>query len=318
MTARKPIMYANLHNHSTHSDGVYDPYEITKVAMDEGYGAMALTDHDTVTGNADLEAACKGVGMQSIYGCEFMTKSEKLGGLGFHLTAFDFDAEMPEMKEYLRRCSVTMTERTKACFKIGQDEGLLTKEITWQEVLDDNNGISWICNDHVFRTMKKKGLAEDKDYPPFLENIFFKYWKSVPDTYEKLDIEPLVALIRRAGGLVIVAHPYDRLEHMPYLTSIGIEGLEVWHPSVKKAEIPVALRIARDNKLYISGGPDHDGLCGGQYKFYDDYKSCPYYISELSAGTTREFFDEIKQRRFLSGREELISEYAAYHDEFLN
>lgn len=314
MSARKPIMYANLHNHCTHSDGVYTPYEITEIAKDEGYRAMAMTDHDTVTGNAELEAACKSLGMESIYGCEFMTKSEKLGGLDFHLTAFDFDADMPEMKEYLRRCSVTMTERTKACFKIGQDKGLLTKEITWQEVLDDNEGISWICNDHVFRTMKKKGLAEDKDYPPFLHNIFFKYWKSVPDAYPKLPLEEIVPLIKRAGGLVIVAHPHNKLDKIPYLMELGVEGLEVWHHALfNDDEIPNTLKIAAENKLYISGGPDHSGLCGGQYAFYEDYKNCPHYIPELSTGTTEEFFWEIKNRRFLDGREALISEYVEYY-----
>ena len=40
-------IYANLHTHSTHSDGVYTPAELVKIAKDEGYGAIAITDHDT-------------------------------------------------------------------------------------------------------------------------------------------------------------------------------------------------------------------------------------------------------------------------------
>lgn len=310
MTNNKPLMYANLHVHTTHSDGAYSPKEIADIAKKEGYGAIAVTDHDTVTGNEEIRKECEKLGLETIFGCEFMTTSDVLG-CGFHLTAFDFDADMPEMKEYLRKCSVTMSERTKACFDIGKREGLLPKEIEWDTVLADeqNNGITWICNDHVFRTMKKMGLAEDKDYPPFLHNIFFKYWTTVPDAYPKLPLEELVPLIKRAGGIVIVAHPHNVLDKIPHLINCGVEGIEVWHPDLTNEEIPMALKIASENNLYISGGPDHSGLCGGQYVFYDDYKSCPYYIPEFSTGTTREFFEEIKNRKLSDGRKDIISSY---------
>ena len=121
MTAKKPLMYANLHTHTTHSDGVYSPAEMARIAKAEGYSAIAVTDHDTVTGNEEIKAECQKLGMETIFGCEFMTHSDVLG-LDFHLTAFDFDAEMPEMKEYLRKCSYTMTERTRACFEIGLND----------------------------------------------------------------------------------------------------------------------------------------------------------------------------------------------------
>ena len=310
MTAKTPLMYANLHTHSTHSDGAFSPNEMARVAKDEGYSAIAVTDHDTVTGNAEIKAACAELGMETLFGCEFMTHSNVLG-LDFHLTAFDFNAEMPEMKEYLRRCSFTMTERTRACFEIGREKGLIPKGIEWKHVLADeqNKDITWICNDHVFRTMKKMGLAEDKDYPPFLEGIFFKYWTAVPDAYPKLVLEELVPLIRRADGLVIVAHPHGAIDTVPYLKKQGVEGLEVWHPDLTAEEIPQALRAAAENEMYISGGPDHSGLCGGQYPFYEDYKSCPYYIPDFSMGTTKEFFDEIKNRKMLCGREDIINSY---------
>ena len=75
----KPVMYANLHNHSTHSDGVYTVDEITDIAINEGYLAMALTDHDTVTGNAEMARVDASKGIETLFGCEFMTKSEKNG-----------------------------------------------------------------------------------------------------------------------------------------------------------------------------------------------------------------------------------------------
>ena len=60
--------YANLHSHSTHSDGKYTPAELVRVAAEEGYKAIAVTDHDTATGYPELKAECEKMGLQSIFG----------------------------------------------------------------------------------------------------------------------------------------------------------------------------------------------------------------------------------------------------------
>ena len=304
----KPKIYANLHNHTTHSDGVYTPDEIVKIAKDEGYLAFATTDHDTVTGNSETRIACEKYGMETIFGCEFMAYSKEFD-FEYHITAYDFDPEYPEMKEYLRQCSVTMTEKTREIFEYARENGLLTKEVTWQDVLDRNPGVTWFCNDHVFRTMKDMGLMTDKDYPPFLHDIFFKYWSMPKDAYEKLPIEELIPLIKRAGGIVLVAHPHEQLHRIPRLMELGIEGIEVWHPDLTQEEMNEALKIALENDLYISGGSDHSGLCGGQYSFYEDYTKCEYYIPECVMGTTKEFFDEIKYRKKNPNRVNIIKSY---------
>ena len=305
-------LYANLHNHTTHSDGVYTVEQIVRIAYNEGYRAIAMTDHDTVTGNAELPRACSPLGMESIFGCEFMTKSEALG-MSFHLTAYGFDPTLPEMKEYLRQCSENMTEKTRITFERARAAGDLPGELTWDMILEDNPGVTWFCNDHVFRTMKKMGIYVDMDYPHFYKNIFGNHGRDTPHLYEKKPLEQMVPFIRRAGGTVLVAHPHNQLDVIPRLVELGVEGLEVWHPDLTPDEIPRALKIASEYDLYISGGSDHSGLCGGQYCFFDDYKKCEYYIPELSAGTTREMFSELLAGHLMQGRRELIGEYIEYY-----
>jgi predicted metal-dependent phosphoesterase TrpH len=56
-------LYANLHLHSTHSDGVDTPTKLAQLVYEEGYKAAALTDHDSVSGNAEFMAACRALGM---------------------------------------------------------------------------------------------------------------------------------------------------------------------------------------------------------------------------------------------------------------
>lgn len=57
-------IYASLHAHSTHSDGVYSPEELAQVGFDQGYQALVLTDHDTVTGDAEMMEACRKMGFR--------------------------------------------------------------------------------------------------------------------------------------------------------------------------------------------------------------------------------------------------------------
>ena len=299
-------IYANLHTHTTHSDGVYTPEEIVKIAYDEGYRAFTAADHDTITAYPEVKAECEKYGMESILGCEFTGYSEEFK-FTFHITAYGFDPEYPEMKEYLRRCSARIRNQTEILFHRGVADGFIPAGITWQDVLDHNKGVSWLCNDHVFRSMKAMGLATDLDYPDFFKNAFGKRRGEVPDLYEFLPLPELLDLIKRAGGIAFVAHPHNHVEDIPGLMKLGITGLEIWHSLLTDEEKIRGLEIARDYNLYVSGGSDHEGLCGGQYAFYEDYKNTEYYIPECSAGTTKEFFDEIVNRKFMPDREQYIN-----------
>ena len=302
-------IYANLHLHSTHSDGVYTPAELVKIAKDEGYGALAITDHDTATAYTELKSECYKAGMETIFGCEFSVYSAEFGSQ-FHITAYNFDPEYPEMKEYLRGCSAAKTKGTEILFERGRENGYIPKSVTWQDVLDCNKGITWLGNDSVFRSMKQKGIAVDKDYPAFFTNVYGKHRDEIPKLFDFLSLTEIIRLIKEAGGICIVAHParrFGKLEYVPRLKELGVDGLEVWHWLLTAEERIEALRLALEYDLYVSGGSDHAGLCGGTYQFYEDYKNTEYYIPELSAGTTKEFFEEIVNRKLMPDREKYIN-----------
>ncbi len=300
-------LYANLHSHSTHSDGEYTPAELAKIAKDEGYGALAITDHDTATAYPELKAACEALGMESVFGCEFTAFCKEFN-FNFHITAFGFDPEYPEMKEYLRKCSATLAHQTETLFERGKANGFISNEITWQDVLDYNKGITWLCNNHVFQTMKHMGLATDADYPAFFENVYHHHRREVPKLYEFLPMEEIISLVKAAGGIVILAHPYGNTDKIPRLVEYGIDGVEVWHSSLKDEERLAVLKLALEHNLYISGGSDHEGLCGGQYSRYEDPTKTRFYKPELSMGTTKFLYEEIRDMRKSQDRKDYIKE----------
>ena len=290
--------YANLHLHSTHSDGVFSPAELVKVAKDEGYKALAITDHDTASAYPELKAACEKEGLDCIFGVEFSVTKPSY----FHIVGFDFDPEYPEMKDYLTDMAFGEREVTRLCFKEATENGNITG-ITWEEVLEFNKGIPWLCNNHVFRAMKAKGLIEESEYMNwFLKNFQDqrgKYIKEVNISFKPLD--ELVDLIKRAGGFAVCAHPdMNQLGKIDMLVEAGIEGLEVLHAELSEKEQELALSICLERGLYISGGSDHSGLCGGYYDSFESeeaLKASNLYIEPLSSGVTEEHYLEIKTRR---------------------
>ena len=292
-------LYANLHSHSTHSDGVYTPSELVKIAHDEGYKALALSDHDTVTGNAEIKAECAKYGMETIFSAEFTVNE------GYHIVAMDFDPDHPKMKAYLEGMSLRETDQTRVLFERGLKEGFL-HDITWQNVLDDNAGITWICNEQVFRSLKKRGLAVDRDYPAFFDNVFGDHRGEVPPCFPFLDAVPMIRLIREAGGIAIHAHPQDQLKDAEKLVSEGLSGIEVWHSMLSPAERNEALALAETYDLFVSGGSDHEGICGGQAVRLADYESSPWYAPPCTLGTTEYFFRELKERRLFPDRRTAI------------
>jgi len=305
-------MYANLHTHTTHSDGVYSPEEMVKVAKNEGYGAIAISDHDTATAYPYLKEACEKEGMECIFAVEFSVFEPDW----YHIIGFDFDPEYTEMKDYLTKMSENTVYTTKSCFDEAVELGNITG-ITWEEILEFNKGVTWLCNNHIFRAMKAKGMVEENQYMDWFNLNFREQRGKYKGRHKFKTLPEIVKLIKDAGGIAVVAHPTDeQLSRIDYLIENGIEGLEVWHPEVEGKTRQKAFSLAIKHNLFISGGSDHSGLCGGFYDSYKDeesLKESKHYIKPMSAGTTKQFFEELKQRKLSDNRCTELKIYANLH-----
>ena len=288
--------YANLHLHSTHSDGVYSPAELVRIAKEEGYRALAITDHDTASAYPELCQACESEGMECLFGVEF-TVSEPMD---FHIVGFGFDPEYPEMKKYLADMALRQTDNTKCCFDEAVKTGGITG-ITWEEVLEYNAGIPWLCNNHVFRAMKAKGLIKEEEYMVWFDKNFRHQRGWFPPSHRFNTLFEMTRLIEKAGGFAICAHPKMRqLGAIDLLLSAGIKGLEVLHPSLSEEEKTLSRRICLERGLFISGGSDHSGLCGGYYDSFESeeaLRASDLYVDPLTVGVEEHYYREIREGR---------------------
>lgn len=291
-------VYANLHLHSTHSDGKYSPAELVREAKAEGYKALAITDHDTATAYPELVAAAKEQGMECIFGVEFSVNKPK----NYHIVGFDFDPEYPPMKKYLADMAVRQTDNTYGVFNEGVEKGYFTG-ITWEEILEYNEGIKWLCNEHIFNAMLDKGLVEKCNYMEWFNKYVRDQRGHYPPTIPFKTLPEIVSMIKEAGGFAVAAHlfrPYGSLDDVDQLIEYGVEGIEVLHPDIPAEEQERAIRIALEKDLFVSGGSDHSGLCGGCYSGFpneEELHKSPLYIPEMSAGVSRGFYEELKNRK---------------------
>lgn len=284
--------FANLHLHSTHSDGVYTPAELVKIAKEEGYKAIAITDHDTATAYPELQAACKEEGLECIFGVEFTVAKPD----PYHITAFNFDPEYPPMKQYLADMGLRQTDNTKKCFELAVEKGDITG-ITWEEVLDFNPGVIWLCNDHVFRAMLSKGLVKRENYNAWFNKIFWKQRSLFPPIINFKTTAELIKLVEDAGGFTVLAHPHNQLDHLPRLVDLGLKGVEVSHSMLNEEERARARELALEYNLFMSGGTDHEGLLGGQYDAFpseEELMKSEFYLEPLSVGIEEKYFREIQ------------------------
>ena len=102
------------------------------------------------------------------------------------------------------------------------------------------------------------------------------------------DVEQVIGVIRQAGGIAILAHPNHRVEYVPQLVEMGLNGIEVSHPHIFEDTARQAVRAAAQYKLYRSGGTDHTGAMSGCY----GRNAVP-----ATEGITEEEYLTIKERR---------------------
>ncbi len=293
----KVIQFANLHMHSTHSDGEFSPTTLVEMAKDEGYKAVALTDHDSMSGVPEFIDACNKNGLEYVTGIEFTCVGVEEA---YHITGLDFDINHKGVQEYCALMAERETFRTRTLFDKGSKGGTLMG-ITWEDVEKANPGIVWFCVDHVFRTLLKRGDVTMLDY----NNFYKTYFNHGPENQFVYDIMPnrlwepdeVIDLINSAGGIATLAHPHNQLQYVPGLVKLGLKGIEAWHPDLDLDEIRETEKIAKEYNLYISGGTDHSGKLGGMDRFDPGGKLHGLFdVPPLMHGTSEENFRAIKDR----------------------
>ena len=244
----------DLHVHSTASDGARAPAEVVQEAKRVGLAAIALTDHDTVAGIADASAAGAALGIRVVPGVELsaVEGDAETHILGLHLSdTRDLEARLVGLREMRR----TRAER------IVQRLNELGVRIELPAVLDQSAGGA-IGRPHIARAMIAEGWAVD------FRDAFDRYLGNGKPAFvpkDKLPVADAIQLIHRAGGLAVLAHPASSgtRERVEAFVALGIDGLEVRHPSHTPDDAARLAALVDYFGLVPSGGSDWHGSGDG-------------------------------------------------------
>jgi predicted metal-dependent phosphoesterase TrpH len=244
----------DLHLHSTASDGSQAPEVVVAAGLAAQVTAIALTDHDTVAGIDSAERAALGTSLQIVRGVELSAYegSEEYHLLGLHL------ADTSHMES---RLTVFRDARRTRAEKIVERLNGVGVRITFEDVLS-LAGDATLGRPHVARALVENGWARD------LRDAFDRYLgQGRPGYLDKfrLSIADAIALIHDCGGLAVFAHPGSTgtRERVEAFAALGLDGLEVIHPSHSGDDRARLLALAGFLKLVPSGGSDSHGATEG-------------------------------------------------------
>lgn len=257
------MKYADLHMHTSYSDGDYDIKEVIEMAVAAGIKTMAITDHD----RADHFEKIKKIGK------DFDIRLIK----GLEISAYDFDSHkkvhivglfLPEKTPEIDKLNAITNKKREAYHisllpKLAEDGFDL--DYTYLKTFAKN---SIIYKSDIFWAMKAK-------YPERMEGVGFKdifHEKTTDDlarTMGYISVKDAIEAVNADGGLSILAHPqeYDNWDEIEKYKEMGLRAIEINHSRMKDGDFERAKDFANRLDLLMSGGSDFHRL--GRFELGD-------------------------------------------------
>jgi predicted metal-dependent phosphoesterase TrpH len=250
-------MRADLHLHTTASDGRLTPQELVQKAVELKLEVIAITDHDSVEGvSPAIEAAKSFAQLTVIPGVEINTDVPK-GEV--HILGYFIDYRDPGLNRTLEELRNSRYERGKKMVAKLAEIGI---DVDWTKVQELAGGGS-IGRPHIAQAMLEQG------YVSSLREAFTNYiGRNGPAYVERKKLTPIeaVKVVLNAGGLPVLAHPADIEQLEPFLLQLkkaGIVGIEIYYNGYNSKTIAQLKRFAKKLDLIACGGSDYHGL--GEY-----------------------------------------------------
>jgi hypothetical protein len=249
----------DLHAHSTASDGTLSPRELVELAAARGLKALALTDHDTVAGLAEAQAAAAGKeGFRFVPGVEIEVDF-KPGE--FHLLGLDLDVSRVggAFAYEMLGLEKARAERNRQMVAMMRDDGIA---LSWDELLEEAGG-GMVGRPHIANVLVRKRVAKNR------QDAFDRFIGRGRPYYAKkaaLSLEKARDLVRSAGALAFVAHPlslfvsWKRIRELfGEWKELNIDGIEAWHPTARVGECRRLEAMAAEFGFRCSAGSDYHG-----------------------------------------------------------
>ena len=253
----------DLHCHSTASDGTDQPAELVAKACQAGISTLAITDHDTTAGWDEAAAAVARLepGFTLIRGAEFSCVHTGSDGrrISLHLLGYLFDPAATGLADERARLRQSRLDRAAAIVDALVADGY---PISWPQVRRIA-GTATVGRPHIARALQQAGVVADVD-EAFADLLSHRsgYYRPKQDA----PVLRMIELIRQAGGVAVIAHPWARRrgavldeQALAELVEAGMAGIEVDHPDHSAADRIRLRELAGRLGAFRTGSSDYHG-----------------------------------------------------------
>ena len=250
-------MAIDLHTHSNASDGTHDPAQVVAEAAAHGLTTIALTDHDTTAGWAEASQAGLELGVDLVPGGEISTQHN---GISVHLLGYLIDPHHPGLLQEMERARASRDTRMERMVALLAADGI---PVTLEGVRAQAKPGATLGRPHVADALVEVGYVRDRDeaFADLLHDRSPYYVHHYAP-----DVVRAVALVREAGGVPVMAHPFANrrgrtvTDHViEQMAQAGLGGLEAHHRDHLGPERAHAVALAERLGLFVTGSSDYHG-----------------------------------------------------------
>ena len=244
-------MIADLHLHTTFSDGMLTPEKLFIKAKKLGIKAISITDHDTVEGNYGAKELSAKYGVDFITGIElscFDSQNE------YHILGYCIDIDNEDLHTHLAAFKLSRIERAEVMTKMLHKMGV---NINFNDIID-KAGEAPITRPHIAQVIVESGyVSTTKD----AFNLYIGDGRPAYAVKAIFQVEKAIKLINNAGGVAVIAHPGNFVNQKKLFQFIeaGLDGIEVYHPLHNEKLRREYHAIANQYWLLETGGSDFHG-----------------------------------------------------------
>ncbi len=293
----------DLHTHSNHSDGFLTPQELLNKALSINLEALALTDHDAITGSLELLSLSKNKNIHIVTGSELSVyyPNTDIEIIALNIPKKNLSQFKAHQDSEIKRRKELTLQRLEALQKLGYN-------ITFEDIAYDDKGNlrTQVRRPHFADALLKKGYIPDTQTA--YKTIFAKNSPAHIEDRPK-DAKEIIEFIKDNKATAILAHPIhtkkspkDLYNLISELKSYGLDGIEIFHSSQKKKERKLYLNIIKDLNLICSGGSDfHGGTAHPKNKLGTGKRrnlNIPYFVLEIicaKSKITNSYYNELEK-----------------------
>lgn len=252
------MKFADLHLHTIFSDGTYTPEDIVSGSIAAGISAVGVVDHDTVAGILPCIRAAEARDIEILPGIEL---SAEYDGKEVHILGYLLDYQNEKL---LGKLGTLKERRIERVYKITGKLKELGLDVEAEDVFEIAKG-GTVGRLHIARVMAAKGLVG---------SVFDAFKMYIGDNCPafvlgfKFSPVEAIKLIKGAGGIPILAHPYTlhNDDLIPIFVDYGLMGLEAHYSEHSQGMVNFYLRMAKEYKLLVTGGSDFHGVAKPEVK----------------------------------------------------